>query len=91
MTHPLITQARTLAAQVAPRGAEIEALRRIPPDISRAMGEAGFYRMFVGEPVGGLEVSPRVAAEVYEALAQGDAACGWWPSLRQPQVWPWPA
>ena len=77
MIHPLITQARQLATQVAPRGAEIEALRRIPPDISRAMGEAGFYRMFVGEPVGGLEVSPRVAAEVYEALAQGDAACGW--------------
>ena len=76
-THTLITRAREIAAQVAPRGAEIEALRRIPPDISKTLGEAGFYRMFVGEQVGGLEVSPGIAAQVVEAVAQGDAACGW--------------
>ncbi len=75
--HDLIAHAHALAAAVAPRGPEIEAAGRIPRDISTAMGEAGFYRMFVREAVGGLEVSPRTAAEVYEALAQGDAACGW--------------
>lgn len=73
----MIDRARRLAVEVAPRGAEIEAAGRIPPDLSRALGEAGFYRMFVTEACGGLEVSPRTAAEVYEALAQGDAACGW--------------
>lgn len=73
----LIERARRFALAVAPRSAEIEAARAIPPDISRAMGEAGFYRMFVTADHGGLEVSPRTAAEVYEALAQGDAACGW--------------
>ena len=73
----LLVRARAIAAQVAPRGGEIEAARRIPRDISLAMGEAGFYRMFVGAAVGGLEVSPRIAAEVYETLAEGDAACGW--------------
>jgi alkylation response protein AidB-like acyl-CoA dehydrogenase len=73
----LVERARRFAAEVAPRGAEIEAARRIPRDISVALGEAGFYRMFVTAPLGGLEVSPRTAAEVYEALAQGDAACGW--------------
>ena len=41
------------------------------------MGEAGFYRLFVSAARGGFEVSPRMAAEVYEALAEGDAACGW--------------
>ncbi|HEX5379029.1 MAG TPA: acyl-CoA dehydrogenase family protein [Phenylobacterium sp.] len=73
----LVERARRFAAEVAPRGAEIEAARRIPRDISLAMGAAGFYRMFLTAPHGGLEVSPRTAAEVYEALAQGDAACGW--------------
>ena len=73
----LIERARRVALEVAPRGAEIEAARQIPPDISQAMGEAGFYRMFVTADRGGLEVSPRAAAEVYEALAHGDAACGW--------------
>ena len=38
---------------------------------------AGFYRMFITESAGGLEVPPSVAAQVYEALAEGDAACGW--------------
>jgi alkylation response protein AidB-like acyl-CoA dehydrogenase len=41
------------------------------------MGAAGFYRMFVAERLGGLEVPPALAAQVYEALAKGDAACGW--------------
>ena len=73
----LVARARAFAADVAPRAAEIEAARQIPPDISRAMGEAGFYRLFLTQACGGFEVSPRTAAEVYEALAQGDAACGW--------------
>lgn len=78
MTHAdLLPRARRVAATLASRATEIEAAGRVPPDLSQAMGEAGFYRMFVSEACGGPEVSPRVAAEVYEALAQGDAACGW--------------
>ncbi len=73
----LVARARALAIELAPRGPEIEAAGRVPRDISAAMGKAGFYRMFVSARCGGLEVSPRVASEVYEALAQGDAACGW--------------
>lgn len=73
----LVERARAFAAEIAPRSTEIEQARRIPRDLSVALGEAGFYRMFVTEPHGGLEVSPRTAAEVYEALARGDAACGW--------------
>jgi alkylation response protein AidB-like acyl-CoA dehydrogenase len=75
--HPLVQQARSLAAQFAPRSAEIEANRKLPGDIARQMGVAGFYRLFVAERSGGLEVPPRLAAEVFEALAEGDAACGW--------------
>jgi alkylation response protein AidB-like acyl-CoA dehydrogenase len=73
----LVERARRFATEVAPRGAEIEAAGRIPPDISRAMGEAGFYRMYMTAARGGPEVSPGIAAEVCEALAVGDAACGW--------------
>lgn len=76
-THSLVETARTLAVQFAPRGAEIEALRRLPTDIAVRMGEAGFYRMFVSHTAGGLETPPGIAAQVYEALAEGDAACGW--------------
>lgn len=75
--HELVERAHRFALDVAPRGVEIEAAGRIPRDISVAMGEAGFYRMFMTTACGGPEVSPRTAAEVVEALAQGDAACGW--------------
>jgi indole-3-acetate monooxygenase len=59
------------------RSAEIEASRKLPADIATQMGVAGFYRLFIAERVGGMEVPPRVAAQVFEALAEGDAACGW--------------
>src|SRR5207247_534369 len=75
--HDILERARRFALELGPRGAEIEAARRIPRDISVAMGEAGFYRLFLTAACGGPEVSPRTAAEVVEALAQGDAACGW--------------
>jgi alkylation response protein AidB-like acyl-CoA dehydrogenase len=73
----LIERAKRFAAEIAPRGAEIEAARRIPRDLSVALGEAGFYRMFLTQDRGGPELSPRIFSEVCEALAQGDAACGW--------------
>jgi alkylation response protein AidB-like acyl-CoA dehydrogenase len=73
----LIETARSIASSVAPRGSEIEAARRLPPDVATLMGKAGFYRMFIVERLGGLEVPPAVAAQVYEALAEGDAECAW--------------
>ena len=75
--HPLVQQARSLAADFAGRSAEIEARRRLPPDIVKQMGAAGFFRLFITERVGGLEVPPALAAQVFETLARGDAACGW--------------
>jgi alkylation response protein AidB-like acyl-CoA dehydrogenase len=73
----LIERARRFAVEIAPRGAEIEAARRIPRDLSVALGEAGFYRMYMTTDRGGPELSPRVVSEVCETLARGDAACGW--------------
>jgi alkylation response protein AidB-like acyl-CoA dehydrogenase len=75
--HPLVQQARSLAAEFAPRSLEIEANRKLPADIVERMGAAGFYRLFIVERLGGLEVPPSVAAQVFEALAEADAACGW--------------
>lgn len=75
--NALIDTARSLGRQFALRGEEIEAARRLPADISTAMGDAGFYRMYVTERLGGLEVPPAVAVQVSEALAEGDASCAW--------------
>lgn len=76
-TPDLLASARRFAVEIAPRAADIEAAGRIPPEISRAMGAAGFYRMYVAERFGGLAVTPRLASEVVETIALGDAACAW--------------
>ncbi|MCB1682972.1 MAG: acyl-CoA dehydrogenase family protein [Pseudomonadales bacterium] len=73
----LIENARKLVPELTARAAEIEAGRRIPADVSKRMAEAGFFRMFVPEALGGLELSPLIAVEVFELLAQGDASSAW--------------
>jgi alkylation response protein AidB-like acyl-CoA dehydrogenase len=73
----LVAAATALGREFAPRATEIERARRIPADISKQMADAGFYRMFVPEVYGGLEVSPLDGVRVFEALAQGDASCAW--------------
>jgi len=75
--HPLVQQARSLASQFGRRSAEIEANRKLPPDIASLMGAAGFYRLFILERHGGLEVPAPIAAHIFEALAEEDAACAW--------------
>lgn len=73
----LVERAAELSGHIAARAAEIEQTRRVPADLSRAMGGAGFYRMFVPAAVGGLEASPIVGARVFETLARADASVAW--------------
>ena len=73
----LLHQAAILADQFKPRAADFDRARKLDQDASDAMAEAGFYRLFVPEHLGGLEASPVVSAQIFERLAQGSAACGW--------------
>lgn len=73
----LLESAVALSLEFRERSREIEAARRVPPDISRQMAEAGFYRMGAPRSVGGLETPPAVSSEVFETLAFGDASCAW--------------
>jgi alkylation response protein AidB-like acyl-CoA dehydrogenase len=60
-----------------PRATGFDQARKLDQDASDAMADAGFYRLFVPEQLGGLEASPVVSAQIFERLAQGSAACGW--------------
>ena len=71
----LLHQAAILADQFKPRAADFDRARKLDQDASDAMAEAGFYRLFVPEHLGGLEASPVVSAQIFERLAQGSAAC----------------
>ena len=73
----LVERARAMAPGLAERSAEIEAARRVPAELSDALGAEGFYRMLVPAALGGGEVPPRVFAAALEELARGDAAAAW--------------
>ena len=77
MSEALLNNAQRLSKSFAKRSAEFEQARRLPADVSNAMAKAGIYRMFVPQSLGGSETSPLVSSQVFETLAQGDAACGW--------------
>jgi alkylation response protein AidB-like acyl-CoA dehydrogenase len=75
-TDPL-ARARELAPGLRARADEIEALRRLPEDVHRALAGAGFYRCWAPRECGGLELPVWPVAETFEALAQADGSVAW--------------
>jgi alkylation response protein AidB-like acyl-CoA dehydrogenase len=73
----LLADIRELAPQVFSRAAEIEAGRRIPPDLVEALRSIGVFRMFVPQTHGGLELDLPIALEVIEALGRLDGSVAW--------------
>lgn len=73
----LLAAAAELSREFYDRSDEIEKARRLPPDVSRKMGEAGFYRLGAPKYIGGLEAAPATSSRIFETLAQGDASCAW--------------
>ena len=73
----LLDQADVLADRFMPCAEDFDRARKLDQDASDAMADAGFYRLFVPEHLGGFEASPVVSAQIFERLAQGSAACGW--------------
>src|SRR5262249_58023926 len=73
----LLADIRVLAPDIASRRAEIEAGRRIPPDLVEALKSIGVFRMFVPQSHGGLELDLPVALEIVGALAKIDGSVGW--------------
>lgn len=50
---------------------------RLAKPVVDAMVEAGVARLFLAQPLGGLEVDPLTCARVTETLARADSAAGW--------------
>jgi alkylation response protein AidB-like acyl-CoA dehydrogenase len=77
LEHPLLVTARQFAPRLAARSDEIEAARRLPADLAKELAQAGFFRMYIPEAYGGLELHPVQILQVIEALAQGDGSAAW--------------
>lgn len=68
---------RELAPEITARAAEIEAARRVPPDLVDRLRSIGIFRMFVPRSHGGLELDFQTGLEVIKALARLDGSIGW--------------
>jgi indole-3-acetate monooxygenase len=73
----LIAAARGFQDELKRRAPEIEAARRLPPDLAKRFNDAGFLRMLVPKDYGGGESDPITFAHVAETLAEADASAAW--------------
>ncbi len=80
MTNPaktLLCDIQKLAPEITARASEIEAARRIPPDLVETLKAIGVFRIFVPKSHGGLELEMPATIKVLTALSKIDASIGW--------------
>ncbi len=73
----LLQVARAIRPRIIAERDRIETARRIPEDIAQDLAGAGFFRMFLPEAYGGLDLVPMQAMEIFEELARADASVAW--------------
>jgi len=69
-TKRLLANIRDLAPGITSRAAEIEAGRRMPPDLVEALKSIGVFRIFVPQSHGGLDLDLPSALEIFGALSR---------------------
>jgi alkylation response protein AidB-like acyl-CoA dehydrogenase len=73
----ILDQVKAMAPDIAARSAEIEASRRVPPDLLDRLKAAGCFRLLLPASHGGAEADLVEAMQVGEELSRADASVGW--------------
>ena len=73
----VIGELAAIAPKFAERRAEIAEARQLPPDVVRALRDAGAFRIAAPQALGGPELTPREQSEVVETLSYHEASVGW--------------
>ncbi len=77
MSIDFVARARELAPGLVARGAEADALRRIPDSTIAEFREAGFFRMLQPSRWGGHEVDPKTFFDTQIAIATACPSSAW--------------
>ncbi len=73
----LLETARAFRPRIIAQRDLIEASRRLPEDLTRELADAGFFRIYLPEVYGGLDLPPVEAIAIFEELARADASVAW--------------
>ncbi len=73
----IYANARALAGYLKEKSAEIDAARRLPPEVAARLRGAGMFRLMMPKAWGGPELSPAEQVEVIEELATANASAAW--------------
>jgi indole-3-acetate monooxygenase len=73
----ILSRARAAVPLLRERSTEIEAARRLPPDVVSLVRDTGVFRMARPKELGGPELNPMEQSEVVEVLATGDVSAAW--------------
>jgi indole-3-acetate monooxygenase len=77
MAHDAVDTAIRLRSQILAARAETEAIRELPGAVVSALVDAQLFRLAVPADLGGLELEPSEALDVYEELARAEASVAW--------------
>ena len=73
----LLARVRRIEPVLRTQAAAAETQRRLPLEVVRAMRDEGLFRLWKPRAIGGLEVDPMTAFQVFEAVSRIDSAAGW--------------
>ncbi len=73
----LLDAVREFAPKISARSADIEAGRRLPPDLLAELISLGIFRMLTPKSHGGMEIDFPSSMEIIETIADADGATGW--------------
>ena len=76
-TAPTVETVRALAPLIRDQAEAIEAERRLPEPVVRALAEADVFRLLVPQKLGGAEADPVTACRILEELSYLDGSVGW--------------
>ena len=83
-TTGYIETARELAGLVAANVGEINAQRRMPPQVADAIADAGFFRLLMPRELGGAQLPHPDFLRIVQIFAEADGSVGW--SMNQNNV-----
>jgi len=77
MPHDAVAAAINLAPHIRAVHEEMEATRCVPPSLVQAIADAGLFRLYLPQTMGGPELPPLTVFRVIEELSKVDGAVGW--------------